>query len=139
MTIKRILAWADAHHKRTGAWPQAYSGPVKDAPGETWLAVDGALKMGNRGLPGGSSLARLLAQKRRVRNRKDVPRFTVKEILMWADAHAKRTGRRPAQYSGPVHGRPGETWNAVDKALRRGTRGLAGGSSLSMLQKKHGR
>ena len=40
------------------------SGPISEAPGETWGAVDAALQKGSRGLPGGSSLALLLADKR---------------------------------------------------------------------------
>jgi hypothetical protein len=57
-----ILRWADAHHRRAGAWPQATSGPVTDAPGEHWQAIASALLRGWRGLPGGDSLARLLVR-----------------------------------------------------------------------------
>jgi hypothetical protein len=64
LTLKKILTWAVAHLGRTGAWPSARSGHVADAPGETWKALDLALAQGNRGLPGGDSLSRLL---RRVR------------------------------------------------------------------------
>ncbi len=56
----RILSWTDAHHARTGRWPNYDSGPIMDAPGETWAAVQMALTLGRRGLPGGSSQARLL-------------------------------------------------------------------------------
>jgi hypothetical protein len=52
--------WADAHRQRSGQWPTSESGPVIDAPGETWLAVNLALYEGLRGFPGGPSLARLL-------------------------------------------------------------------------------
>jgi hypothetical protein len=60
LTVEQVLAWADAHHAHTGRWPTAKSGPVEGAPGETWLDVNGALIWGRRGLPRGSSLARLL-------------------------------------------------------------------------------
>jgi hypothetical protein len=60
----QILAWADAHHAQTGKWPTAASGPVAGAPGETWAAVNQALAYGSRELPGGDSLARLLAENR---------------------------------------------------------------------------
>jgi hypothetical protein len=36
-----------------------------DAPGETWRGIDQALLQGLRGLPGGSSLTKLLKQGRR--------------------------------------------------------------------------
>ena len=60
LTVKQILAWAKAHHRGTGRWPSAASGPVAEAPGLTWGGIDQALAGGFRGLPGGSSLARLL-------------------------------------------------------------------------------
>jgi hypothetical protein len=62
--VEQILAWADAHHARTGRWPTSASGPVADAPGERWRNIDGALRYGRRGLPGGGSLARLLDRHR---------------------------------------------------------------------------
>jgi hypothetical protein len=69
ITAAQILAWADAHHRRTGRWPMMASGPVTAGPlGLIWRALDSALRLGFRGLPGGSSLARLLAEHRHVRN-----------------------------------------------------------------------
>jgi hypothetical protein len=65
--VKQILEWADAHFARTGKWPTAASGPVAGAPGETWKAIDAALRRGFRGLPAGSSLAWLLAENGRQR------------------------------------------------------------------------
>jgi hypothetical protein len=61
LTVEQVLAWADAHHARTGRWPNPNSGPVAGAPGEDWGDIDMALYAGYRGLPGGSSLFRLLA------------------------------------------------------------------------------
>jgi hypothetical protein len=60
--------WADFYKDRTGEWPTSLSGSIADAPGETWKNVDAALSQGVRGFPRGSSLARLLEQKRSVRN-----------------------------------------------------------------------
>jgi len=67
LTGAQILAWADAHHARAGAWPTTRSGPVAGAPGETWRAIDNALRRGHRGLPGDSSLFWFLAQHGRER------------------------------------------------------------------------
>jgi hypothetical protein len=64
LTVEQILAWADAHRARMGAWPTASSGPVADAPFETWKAIDRALTRGHRDLPGGDSLARVLDRHR---------------------------------------------------------------------------
>ena len=129
----QILAWADAHHRRTGRWPSCNSGPIADAPGETWRAAEVALRNGQRGLPGGSSLAFLLAERRGARNRWTMPSLSVEQILAWADVHHARHGRWPDLRSGSIPEAPGETWGAVNHALQRGTRGLAGGVTLAAL------
>jgi hypothetical protein len=139
LTIEQILAWADAHHQRTGHWPTLTLGPVTGAPGETWQAIDSALRQGKRGLEGGSSLARLLAQHRGVRNTADLPPLAISQILAWADAHHQRTGHWPSQYSGPVAQAPGESWRGIHAALLRGMRGLPGGDSLFQLFRRERR
>jgi hypothetical protein len=133
LSIPQILAWADEFHGRTGRWPTYKSGPIAPAPGETWLAIDCALRQGFRGLAGGSSLARLLAQERGAWLGKDFRPFAVPEILEWADAYRARHGTWPNCGSGPVAEAPGETWFQVHRALREGERGLPGGSSLTLL------
>src|SRR5437870_1611020 len=134
--IAHILAWADAHCKRSGCWPNLNSGRISGTLDETWRRVDSALRIGLRGLRGGSSLARLLAEQRGVRNRSCLPRLTIKQILAWADEHYGRTGEWPTSESGPIFGASGETWKAIDHALRLGMRSLRGGSSLSRLLAK---
>ncbi|MFQ5493930.1 MAG: hypothetical protein ACE5EX_00980 [Phycisphaerae bacterium] len=69
LTLKQILAWADAYHDRTGDWPMLESGRVPDAPHETWSGLNASLRVGRRGLKGGDSLANLLERRRRVRKR----------------------------------------------------------------------
>jgi len=133
LTVEQILAWADAHHARTGRWPLSSSGAVLDAPGVTWNAIQNALSRGVRGLAGGSTLARLLAEERGVPNRLARPRLTIPQILAWADAHKRRTGRRPTRESGPLQEAPEETWSAINAALRAGCCGLPPGSSLAQL------
>jgi hypothetical protein len=144
LTVERILEWADLHHDRTGAWPVQGSGPVEGSGGETWLAVDRLLRRGGRGLPGGSSVPRLLAAARGVRNTSSLPELTEGQIVGWARAHQRRTGRWPSAGSGPIADAPGEKWNAINLALVKGNRGLPGGSSLAKLlgemkQKEDGR
>jgi hypothetical protein len=130
LTVSRILAWADHHHRRTGRWPRASSGGVLAQPGEDWEQVDRALRNGKRGLRGRSSLARLLAQRRGVRNQCALPPLTEDQIVAWAQAYRRRTGRWPAHRREEVEEAPGELWSNLDGALRRGGRGLPGGSSL---------
>ena len=133
LTEAQILQWADAHHQQTGKWPNRTSGDVLGAPGEKWGAIDLALIQGHRGLPGGSSLARLLAKKRSVRNMGALASLTIAQILQWADAHHQNTGQWPNRKSGEVLGAPGEKWGAIDGAFNQGVRGLPGGSSLAKL------
>jgi hypothetical protein len=133
MTIEQILAWADAHHRTSGEWPKRDAGPVAGADAESWGALDDALRLGLRGLPGRSSLAQLLAAERGVRNKSALPRLTLKQIRAWARAHRDRTGKWPSDVSGPIAEAPGETWKAVQMALVLGLRGLKGGLSLARL------
>jgi hypothetical protein len=139
LTVKQILAWADDHHQRTGTWPRhQQGGEIVGSQGETWHAINHSLMNGRRGLPGGLTLADLLAQHRGVRNVGNLPPLTVKQILAWADEHHARTGRWPAvKTPGTIPGTLGETWRAVDTALERGIRGLPGGSLLAKLLLEH--
>jgi hypothetical protein len=133
LTEDRILDWADSWHQRTGEWPTADAGILPDTGGEKWSAIHAALRGGARGLPGGSSLARLLQARRGVRNRKGLPPLTEEQILTWVDAHRLRYGVWPTSESGVIVDAPGETWLAVNMALRNALRGLPGGSSLALL------
>src|SRR5262249_44052115 len=128
LTLEKVMDWIDAHRERTGRWPTMKSGPIDGTDGEKWANIDAALKTGGRGLEGGSSLARLLSQKRGVRNPQDLPDLTAPTILAWADAHYERRGEWPKSDSGPIDGDPGATWKGVDVALIQGLRGLPGGS-----------
>jgi hypothetical protein len=133
LSMDQILGWADAFHERTGEWPTLLSGPIIESPGDTWCAVNQALKSGTRGLLGGCSLAALIASQRGVRNRRGIPNLTRKQILAWADAYHRRSGNWPTRQSGSVSESPEETWAALDAALHFGNRGLRGGSSLAQL------
>jgi hypothetical protein len=133
LKLRVILDWADAHNARSGKWPTAASGPIPEAAGETWCAIDTALAAGSRGLRGGDSLARLLARRRGRRNKADLPPLTREAILQWADGHHRRTGVWPTSQAGSISDAPNETWMGVERSLRRGFRGLPGGESLARL------
>jgi hypothetical protein len=133
ITIDEILAWADAHHEATGAWPKMTSGLVQGAPYDiTWHALAQGLRNGARGLPGGGSLARLLVEHRNLEPHKP-PTLSVEQILAWADAHHAATGCWPTKVSGKVAAGSDETWCRIDDALRRGNRGLEEKTSLPRL------
>ena len=130
LTVEQILRWADAHRDRTGSWPTEDSGPVCEAPQENWRKLNAALRLGARSLPAGRSLGRLLAEERGARNRTSLPPLTVEQILRWAEAYRRRTGRWPGRTSGPVPEAPAENWAALTLALRNGYRGLPRGTTL---------
>ncbi len=134
LSVEQILAWADAHHAATGEWPRANSARAAGAPGPTWRTIDGILRLGRRGLPGGTSLSRLLDAHRGPSRRHHL---TIEMILAWADAHRAATGKWPRYRFGRVPGAEGIAWSTIDSALKQGRHGLPGGSSLSRLLDAH--
>jgi hypothetical protein len=133
LTHKLILAWADAFHRRTGCWPNGRCGAVADAPGETWTGIVVAMHAGQRGLPRGTTLAHLLETQRGVRNIQNLAQLSYRQVLAWADAWRRRTGRWPHVLSGPIPEARGETWCSVNKCMNLGLRGLPGAYSLARL------
>ncbi|MCO5166653.1 MAG: hypothetical protein M9894_09835 [Planctomycetes bacterium] len=136
LTIDGILAWADAQHSATGAWPTSECGPIHGVADETWKGVDCALRVGHRALPGGSSLARLLHERRGVVNRLEPKQLAEEDVMELIARHHEAHGAWPTRGSGPI---PGSTltWGAVDLALIHGRHGLPGGSSIAQLLQRH--
>ncbi len=140
MIVSEILAWADAFHAREGRWPGCGSGEIPEATGETWVHVDAALRQGRRDLPGGSSLARLLAERKGKRSSSRVPELTIPQVLAWADAHHTRTGRWPTSASGLISDSGGVYWFNVDNFLKRKAGGVRQGelSLYRLLSRERG-
>lgn len=138
LTVAQILAWAEAHVRRTGKRPNGHSGPIPESAGETWSAIDTALIYGYRGLPGGLSLAEFLNQHwgEKPPNDRNRPPLTLSQILAWAKSHYQRAGKWPTAASGEVPEAPQETWKIINSALWEGHRGLPGGDSLSRLLRR---
>jgi hypothetical protein len=139
LTIDQILAWADAHHERTGVWPKNMSGFVQGVAGESWQGIDRSLREGLRNLPGGQTLKHLLAQQRNVRATNTRTPLHIKQIMKWARAYKEKTGHWPKTTSGDVEQLAGHTWHHIYVALKKGQRGLPGGSSLTELFVQHDR
>jgi hypothetical protein len=139
LSIKQILAWLDDFHERTGRWPMRKDHRLRipGGLGDTWCAITLALQKGLRSLPGGSSLAKLVAEQRGAKHRLYPPDLSLKQLLQWAHAHRRRTGAWPTTTSGTIPGTGGETWIAVQNALRHGKRGLAGGTTLARVLLEH--
>jgi hypothetical protein len=98
-----VLAWGDAHYARTGRWPHGDAGHIDGQPGQTWGAVNVALRRGLRGLPGGDSLARLLDRHHATRRSPARAPWTAAEDDLVrtrvAREVAERTGRSPRAVS----------------------------------------
>src|SRR5688572_20312990 len=136
LSIEQILKWADAHFAEHGKWPNVNSGHIPGTIDDTWMRMDDSLRGGHRGLPKNTklTLARLLAKRRGVRNSEYPPLLTEAQIVKWAKLHHKRTGKWPKENSGPIVDAAGETWTAIDLALRKGKRrGTPGKDSLPKL------
>jgi hypothetical protein len=76
LDIGDILRWADVFHLRHGRWPHRDDGPVEGTADLTRRRIDSALKPGNRCLPRGSSLAKLLLARRKRRHKGYPPTLT---------------------------------------------------------------
>jgi hypothetical protein len=70
-------------------------------------------------------------------DRRRKTQLLVAQILAWADSHFARTGRWPTANGGAIPESPPDNWSRIDQALRRGLRGLPGGSSLAQLLHCH--
>jgi hypothetical protein len=142
LTVEKILAWAEAYRELTGRRPNGHSEAIPEMAEETWAAIDTALIHGYRGLRGGLSLVELLNRHWSEMPRSDKPPLSVAQILAWAEAHYRRTGKWPTAASGVVEDAPEETWKGitwkqVNLALWEGFRGLPGEDSLSRLLRRH--
>jgi len=91
LTEEIIVAWARSHLERTGQWPTENSGDLPDSPGENWNAINQCLRDGDRGCPGGDTLAQLLAR-HGATNYTTRTKLSKTKILRWARAYRQETG-----------------------------------------------
>ena len=139
LSIEQILAWADAHHAATGAWPRrkfrhGARCPLRDHLGR----IDCGMVRGTRGLPGGCA-GPPAGRAPRVRGvRSLLSPLTIEQILAWADVHHAATGAWPTGKSGRCAMRPSTSPGPPSTVrLAKGLRGLPGGSSLARLLAEH--
>ncbi|MDX2028963.1 MAG: hypothetical protein SFW62_10090 [Alphaproteobacteria bacterium] len=148
LTEKQIVQWIQLFHEMEGKWPSARDKIIWDKnsagvwhqiPG-TWSSIDQALVTGRGGLLGGSSLNQIKSEyglcdllseeivERRIklfREKEDrLPGITDK--VVWD----KNTKGQWIQVPG--------SWASISLDLRRGFRGLPGGSSLSKFMRDRG-
>ena len=89
--MERIQTARPVYRACIGNWPSVWAeGPATEVP------------KGGRSLTGGSSLPKLLAEHRGMRNRANLAQLSNEQILIWADSHRKRTGQWPNPTSGAL-------------------------------------
>lgn len=143
MTAAWLKARVRHHIKATGTTPTVNSGRLLDAPVEVWRSIDGNLRHGSRGFPGGSSLSLFIDEhlpnvpKSRIASKgpKPVyrPSLTLKKVLADILNFRRTTGGWPQATSGMVGEGP-DTWGEYDRCLRQGLRGLPARMSLRALK-----
>ncbi len=78
------------------------------------------------------------SRKRGVRNSAYLKPLSIRQILKWADAHFRRTGKWPTKQLGAIPEAPGETWQAIDNALYLGLRDLRHHTLAQLLHRHRG-
>ena len=137
LSIDIIISWISDWHQSTGRYPCLNSGEIPGSGGETWMIVGAALYTGGRGLPGGLTLAKIIADRFGVRNQTNLPSLSVSIVREMVKEWKKQKGEFPRSDSGEIPGSNGETWGSIDSALYNGCRGLPGGSSLPRFLAEH--
>lgn len=130
LTIEHILAWADDHKEATGKWPSQNAGKIAGTD-ETWSAVSQCLIHGLRSLPGGQSLAQVLAEHRNHQLKSALPPLDYPQILAICDAYHDSHGKYPDVKSGYCEALA-MTFGSLDSVMRVGARGL--GKNLTLAQ-----
>ena len=137
LSEKQILQWIDDYYKAHGNYPKHNFGTIKGTL-ETWSSVDNALQKGTRGLPGGSSITKLLSKHRDIRSSAYLADLTEEQIILWAKEWFEKNGKWPTSISGQIEGSGGETWGAIQAALPVGGRGLPRKITLADLLQEQG-
>lgn len=145
LSAKLILDWVKQYIDVHGKKPHRTSGVIEpvseEHKGITWTIVNTALEVGTRGLPGGSSLAKLIDNKMGIANPMNLPPLSEKLIVNWVAQFIDIHKEKPLRSSGVIEFASGEhkgiTWFAVDSALKRGKRGISEKSSLASLIEKN--
>lgn len=134
ITLDQVRKWAVAHHERTGRWPSSKRrDPIPESPGDNWERIRVALRDGYRGLPRMTLTEALRPVRADDWLEARRPPLEIDRILLWAKAHARRTGEWPDKGTGRVTDEKTETWYGINEALRLGKRGLTGSTTLTAL------
>ena len=137
LTISMIVEWIRKYIEKHGRKPTLKDGYIEFTKNETWSKIDTNLREGNRGLPGNSSLAKLIETEFGIRGYHNPLSLTKELIIDWIKQHFKKYDKKPTMSDGVVEFAideyKGITWGTVNIHLWQGGRGLLGGSSLADL------
>jgi hypothetical protein len=139
LTEEKIIGFVKSFYKVHGRYPAAHTKENDGLPeGYTWITIDSALTHCSQGITAKSSIAKLISKHLGVRYKGDLPDFSEEKIVEWAKKYFLVHNKYPSIRTKPSDWLPeGETWIALDIALKRGTRGLPGGSSVAKLFEKY--
>ncbi|WP_280524241.1 DEAD/DEAH box helicase [Legionella cincinnatiensis] len=128
LTMEIIETWIEQFFNKYQKYPLRNDSLIEFAEGnyygDTWSRIDTALREGLRGLPVGSSLAKLMDTKFGVRNSLDLPQLDTEEIKACMLSYFNNTGKWPDEKSGVIPELPYDTWSSIGSALHKGTRNL---------------
>ena len=134
LTEDLIWGWMKLYFITNGKYPSVKTNESPET-GEEWRNIDSSLRIGNRGLRGGSSIAMLKSQRTGVKSVRRTSMLKESIVFRWMKRYCKEKGHWPRQSSMELSPE-GSTWCSVNSALQVGVRGLAGGSSLKKLRLK---
>lgn len=129
-SASEVVNLAKLHFEKFGEWP-TYKTREKSEIGISWKSIQRQCIDCGFG-----TLAKILHDKKLKRSRFHLQCLSEQMIVSWMVDYKLKTGKYPNCNSAELTPDKG-TWNGVDIALMQGFRGLAGGSSLAELRKKH--
>jgi len=157
LSEEKIIGWMKLHYEKEGDWPHQTSPRVWDrnagewteVKGETWQAINLALRAAGRGLLKKSSLAQLRTAHGLTDPPKDHNPLSEEKIVKWIELYREKEANWPSRYGKVVWDKDAEgkwvrvgdeTWTSIDRALYHGHRGLeeSKGSSIAKLRQKYG-
>lgn len=127
-----LIRWIKEYKKNhSNKYPTCKNKNYIKGTDEKWVNIDSALRIGLRGFPGCSSLTKFIEDNfADYRNQKNLPHIGEKKLKEWCDRWYKEHDKYPQCTSGEIWD-TGETWSGIRHALKYGTRGFPGRSSLA--------
>jgi hypothetical protein len=139
LTEEIIIRAAIAHYEEIGKWPSRKStSQIPLIPGDSWSAIDGAGRIGGRGLERRRTLAIILESTKKEYG-SNIRGSTLSEevIIKAAISQFENTGKWPAadDETSVIPLLPGNTWKNINAAGYHGYRNLGKGRTLKRILK----